>query len=153
MYTFENWSLHFHTRKHDLCISFPTPFFCWLTDPPQNLCGRELCSIPLLERQWSRQEKTSEHRSFLHSLCTHRWTARDKAVNSTSSGTVLPQETGNHSYGKTLDCTRKEIFRAERCHRKKNFAGWPSKILPLTNSHFMGFFSWVWVRLLQDFIV
>lgn len=67
----------------------------------------------------------------LSTLCTHRWTASDNAINSTCSETILSQETGNHPYRKKLSCTRKEILGAGRNCRRKNCAGWPSKMLPL----------------------
>lgn len=142
-------------RNMTSAFHFQLPFCC-LTEPPQELWGGELCSIPLPDRQWSRQKQQSIEPSCipLNTLCTRGWRASVNAINSTCSETILPQETGSHPCRKKLSCTRKEILGAERNCRRKTFAGWPSKMLPLYLPIRISWdFSQVWVGLLQDFRV
>lgn len=119
----ETWPLHFISSSH---------FAVWQSPPRSFGVGNCAPSHCLTGSDPGRKQQSTEPSCVpLSTLCTCRWTAGDNAVESTCFGTILSQETGNHPYRKKLSCTRKEILRDERSCRGKNFAGWPSKMLPL----------------------
>lgn len=106
----ETSPLHFISHSH---------FAVWQSPLWSFGVGNYVPSHCLISSDPGRKQQSIEPSCIpLSTLCTHRWTASDNAINSTCSETVLPQETGNHPYRKKLSCTRRSLELGETAEGK-----------------------------------